>query len=193
MNTISEINILPKDFTFMKYGLEVRLVNEDDSEFILSLRADPKKTKYMKTLDNNIETQREWIREYKKRERKGLDYYLIYMNSDYKPIGLNRISHINYIEKIAKASSWITIDGLVNEAYKMSSIHSEIAFNILNLDKLIFEVHKDNKQLIKAYKNLDHTPFDYESDFINYSVSKDEFMKAYNTDTAKLLLQKESS
>ena len=185
------MNILPVDFTFKKYGLKVRLVNEDDSEFILSLRADPIKTKYMKTLDNNIETQREWIREYKKRERKGLDYYLIYLSSSNKPIGLNRISHIDDINKIAKASSWITIDGLVNETYKMSSIHSEIAFNLLNLDKLIFEVHKDNKLLNKAYKNLDHTQSEHEPDFINYSVSKDEFMKAYNSDTAKLLLQRE--
>lgn len=182
---------LPHDFSLEKYGLKVRLVNEDDAEFILSLRANPDRTKHMVTLSYDIKKQKEWIQEYKKRERDGLDYYFIYSNSENKPIGLNRISHINFIDKTAKASSFITIKGLVYQAFKISTIHSEIAFNLLNIDTLKFEVHKNNKGLIKAYKHLDHKDPGIGKDFVLYSVSKSDFIKSYNSNTTKLFLQNE--
>ena len=39
-------------------------------------------------------------------------------------------------------SSWIVIDGLVNEVFEMSIIQSEIAFDLLKIDTFICEVHK---------------------------------------------------
>ncbi len=180
---------LDENFKLEKYGLKVRFVNENDADFILSLRSNPNRTKYMITLDDDIESQRRWIQEYKKREKEGFDYYFIYSNVENKPIGLNRISQINYIEKTAKASSWITVEGLIYETFKISTIHSEIAFNLLDLNTLRFEVHKNNKGLIKAYKNLDHKNPDNGKDFVLYSVTKSDFIKSYNNKTTKLLLQ----
>ena len=61
---------LDENFSLERYGLKVRLVNENDADFILSLRTDPNRTKYMITLDDEIESQRRWIQEYKKREKE---------------------------------------------------------------------------------------------------------------------------
>ena len=64
---------LQENFSLERYGLKVRLVYERDAEFILSLRTNPYRTNYMLTLDNEIENQKNWIQEYKKCEKEGLD------------------------------------------------------------------------------------------------------------------------
>lgn len=179
---------LDENFTLEKYGLKVRLVNENDAEFIVSLRSDPTKTKYMITLNNEVETQRRWIQEYKMREKEGLDYYFIYSNVEDKPIGLNRISHVDYIEKTAKASSWITVGGLINEAFKMSIIQSEIAFNLLKIDAFRFEVHKENSSLIRFYKLFDCKYIDNGTDYYYFINVKNDFLKTYDKSLTKMLL-----
>lgn len=141
------MNKLPENFSLKKYGLEVRLVNEHDADFILSLRSDPNKTKYMVTIDSDIERQKEWIQEYKKREKEGLDYYFIYNNTEGEPLGVNRISHVDYKEKLAKSSSWITIEGLTTEPFILQLIQNEIAFNLLDIDILKGEIHKKKQSI----------------------------------------------
>ena len=84
---------LRSDFTFNRYGLNVRLVNEEDAEFIVNLRTDPQLGMYLCKISNDIDKQIEWIREYKKREIAGIDYYFIYYLNGL-PIGVNRILNI---------------------------------------------------------------------------------------------------
>ena len=180
---------LPEDFSLEKYGLKVRLVNESDAYFILSLRSDPSKTKFMITLDDEIESQKKWIQEYKKRESEGLDYYLIYSNIEDEPIGLNRISHVDYKERTAMASSWIAVDGLVNEAFKMSIIQSEIAFDLLRIDTFICEVHKKNSRVIRTFKLFDYKFKDFGTDYYRFYIEKDDFLKTTDNHLTKLFLQ----
>ena len=185
----NEMNKLDKNFSLEKYGLKVRLVNEDDAAFIVSLRSDPDKTKYMITLDNNIESQKEWIKEYKKREREGLDYYFIYSNNMDIPIGVNRISHIDFKERIAKTSSWIAIKGLINETFKMSVIQSEIAFNILGLETTWCDIHKENKKVVKIFEKFNYKFKDTGTKFYHLYVTKNQFLKSYDHHLSKLFLQ----
>ena len=76
---------LPENFQIEKYGLSVRLVNEDDAELIIKLRTDPVLGKYIHATSPDIEQQRAWIRAYKKRESEGLEYYFIFYK-DGKPL-----------------------------------------------------------------------------------------------------------
>ena len=69
---------LDSDFTYEKYGLQLRFVNEDDAEFIIKLRTDPKLGKFIHSTSSDIEEQKKWIRAYKKREQAGTDYYFIF-------------------------------------------------------------------------------------------------------------------
>ncbi len=66
---------LPSNFELEKYGLHVRLVREEDAEFILQLRTDPLLSRFLHATKNNLQKQKEWIRDYKLREAKGEDYY----------------------------------------------------------------------------------------------------------------------
>jgi hypothetical protein len=69
---------LPENFTLERYGLQVRLVNEGDAEFIVALRTDPRLSRYIHETSPSIEAQKEWIGNYKKREAQGLDYYFMF-------------------------------------------------------------------------------------------------------------------
>ena len=77
-NSEKEItNKIPENFTIERYGLNVRLVEEKDAGFILSLRTNPKLSRYIHNTDDSLDKQRQWIRDYKKRELEGKDYYFI--------------------------------------------------------------------------------------------------------------------
>ena len=48
---------LSSDFSMNLYGLNVRLVIEEDAEFILNLRLDPELGNYMNKVSNKIDAQ----------------------------------------------------------------------------------------------------------------------------------------
>lgn len=171
---------LPEDFSLEKYGLKVRLVNENDADFILSLRANLERTKYMVTLDKNVLKQKRWIKQYKKREFKGLDYYFIYSNVEDKPIGLNRVSRINPINKTAKDVSLIAIKGLKYEALKMIIIRNEIALKTLGIEKLWGEVHKKNSNAIKIFRLFGYEIEDMGKEYLRITLKKKDFYRALN-------------
>ncbi len=169
---------LPDNFFMEKYGIKVRLVVEDDAEFILSLRANPYRTMHMKTLNYEIENQKEWIREYKKREKEGLDYYFIYSNKEDKLLGVNRISNIDYEHKRGKSSSWIAVEGLKFEPLKMLILGNEIVFNILGIVMSWGEVHKNNSRVIKIFNLFGYNFIESASEYYNFTIHKDDYLKA---------------
>ena len=169
---------LSESFSLEKYGLKVRLVNVDDANFILSLRANPNRTKHMMTLDFSLESQKEWILEYKKREKEGLDYYFIYSNIEEKPIGVNRISHLNLNAKTGKSSSWIAVEGLKYEPLKMLLIGNEIVFNLIGFDMSWGEVNKNNSRAIKIFKLFGYKLKDVGTEYYDFTLINSDFLKA---------------
>ena len=170
--------MLPQDFQFSKFGITARLVSEEDAKTIVSFRSDPKRTQYMITLDSNIDKQKEWIKEYKIREAKGEDYYFIFHDNLGNPIGLNRISHIDYTKKQAKGSSLITIKNDKAYGVKVSIIKSIIAFDILELEKIYADVHKENKKAIKLLELLNFRFIDTETDFFDLILDRKSYFQS---------------
>ena len=170
--------MLPQDFQFSKFGITARLVSEEDAKTIVSFRSDPKRTQYMITLDSNIDKQKEWIKEYKIREAKGEDYYFIFHDNLGNPIGLNRISHIDYTKKQAKRSSLITIKNDKAYGVKVSIIKSIIAFDILELEKIYADVHKENKKAIKLLELLNFRFIDTETDFFDLILDSKSYLQS---------------
>lgn len=140
---------LPLDFSMKKYGIEVRLVEERDASFILSLRTDDKLSRFINHTDSDENTQRQWIRDYKTREAEGKEYYFIY-SKDGVPFGLNRIYNING-EKCT-GGSWLCKSGTpVEQAIPTSLIFRDIMFDILDLKEDNFEVRKGNLKVQKFH------------------------------------------
>ena len=183
---------LNDDFSLEKYGLKVRLINENDADFILSLRANPNRTKHMITLDYNLESQRKWIQEYKKREKEGRDYYFIYTNAEGTPIGVNRASSVDFNTKTSKSSSWITIEGLKSEPLKMLIIGNEIIFNLIGVETSWGEVKKDNYRAIKIFKLFGYKLNNVNTEYCDFSLSKRDFFKACENSILSRIISKDT-
>lgn len=167
------MNKLPENFTIERYGLIVRLVEEKDAGFILSLRTNPKLSRYIHNTDDSLDKQRQWIRDYKKRELEDKDYYFIYYYEG-KPIGVNRIYDIH--DSWATGGSWVCLPGCdPQQSIATSMILREIMFEVLNLEEDRFDVRKGNRMVIKAHKMFGaHVTGESDEDYY-FSLSKNSY------------------
>lgn len=146
--------ILDKDFQLVRYGLEVRLVNEFDASFIYRLRTDPKLSRFVHAVNGTVEGQVEWIRQYKQREQKGVDYYFIFIYEG-RPVGVNRIYNIT--ETSFTFGSWMFIDGIPFFCSMAGAVIArEIAFELLDKDieMEISGTHEKNKKVLYFSRSL---------------------------------------
>lgn len=142
---------IPSDFTYKNYGLTVRFVREEDAPFILELRTNKKLSRYLHETDNDLEKQIEWIREYKKREQAGTDYYFIYYSKGC-PIGVNRIYNIT--EYSSTGGSWIcSTEATVEESLATNFICNEIC-DMFEIPSGPFNVSKGNSQVLKFHLRM---------------------------------------
>ena len=143
---------LRNDFSHKAFGLEARLVNECDVDYILSLRTNKHLTRFIHQTDNNRDKQLEWIRSYKNREHEGREYYFIYFQNN-KPVGLNRI--YNIFEYYGTIGSWIcNPDNEAEVSLATYLLMFDLMFNHIKLDITIFDVRKENKHVWKLHKML---------------------------------------
>lgn len=141
---------LTKNFCLEKYGLRVRLVDSTDAEFILSLRTNPKLSRYIHNTKDDLERQIKWISDYKDREAAGQEYYFIYY-CEGNPIGVNRIYDIH--ETWATGGSWICAIGCSpQQSVGTSLICRDIMFDYLGLSEDRFDVRKENKLVVRMHK-----------------------------------------
>lgn len=140
---------IDKRFSLKRYGLMVRLVNEEDAEYIVNLRSDPDLGKYLNNTPNDLEKQKEWIRDYKAREYLGLEYYFIFYFRN-KRIGVIRIYNIK--NKSATGGSWICTPNLPFELpILIVLIMREILFENMMLEIETMDTRKENKKVIKMH------------------------------------------
>ncbi len=173
--------ILPENFTMEKYGLFSRFVNEEDAEFIIKLRTDPKLGKLIHDTSSSLEKQLEWIRNYKIRERKGEDYYFIFFK-DNRPVGLNRMYCIH--GTTFTTGSWVfSPETSFDSCVAASIMVRELAFEQMGmeLEDGWDGVHVDNHKVIKFNKmiGLKETGrfMDVKGEYIAMQLSKNDFEK----------------
>lgn len=142
---------LSPDFQGEQYGLKYRLVNEKDAEDIVRLRNSPHVGIFLHETSTDVEDQVDWIKEYKKREKEGRDYYFIFFK-DNKPIALDRIYNINTI--YATPGSWVIDPNYSSFEIVLATlfIMGHIMFDVLEIELSVFEVVKQNKQVLKYHK-----------------------------------------
>ena len=170
-----------------KYGIQVRLVEESDAEFILKIRTDPKLSRFIHATDDSVEKQRDWIREYKKKEAEGKEYYFLY-SKDGVAFGVNRIYDI-HSERVT-LGSWVCQQGLPFELPVLSLvILYEIVLGQLLYDCIYFECRKQNKKVIKTNLLLGAEQISEDDLYYYFIMRKEKFyekrdniLKLLNTD-----------
>lgn len=134
-----------------RYGLVFRLVEESDAEFILSLRTDPKLSKHVSPVENDLNKQKAWIRSYKEREAQELEYYFLFENPDHEPQGVVRL--YDFSGKTYTSGSWLVKPGSDEfTAIKSDLFISSFAFDELGFDQCLFDVRKANKKVVRFHK-----------------------------------------
>jgi len=140
---------LPSNFSIEKYGLKVRLVNENDAKFIVDLRTHPKLSRFIHYTVPDINKQIEWIKAYKSREEEGNEYYFIFSIGN-KPVGLNRIYNIE--EERFTSGSWVFDPDTPFEGSVASALITRIiAFELLGkeMENSYDGCHIENKKVLK--------------------------------------------
>ena len=171
---------LPIDYKVDRYGLQARLVEEKDAQFIVDLRTNHH-TRFMSTVSGDLRKQIEWIRSYKKRESEGTDYYFIF-SKDGKNIGLNRIYDIR--GNVFSTGSWaFTQEAPFGAAFLAQVICREIAFEELELayEEDPIGVHVDNINVLKynfavGLKDIGRVTIE-KGEYVSLGLAKEDFEK----------------
>ncbi|MDX9682578.1 GNAT family N-acetyltransferase [Pseudomonas protegens] len=133
--------------------VKLRLVEEDDAEFILSLRTDSNYNQHLSQVTGGVTEQVEWIRRYKEDEKNKLQYYFIIERNDGVRCGTLRVYDIR--PDSFSWGSWI----LNEDKTRFAAIESafliySFGFDHLKFEKSHFEVRKENTKVISFHEKM---------------------------------------
>lgn len=127
--------------------VNLREVRLSDAPFILSLRCDKKKSKYLHKTENNLQNQIVYLEKYFSLDN---EWYFIIENKKKLPLGTSRIYGIN--GRQYTGGSWLMKDGcLPEETLEGALLARFMAFEVLGFEKDCFDVRKDNKKVVRFH------------------------------------------
>jgi RimJ/RimL family protein N-acetyltransferase len=162
------------------YGknINMRTVIIEDAEFIYNMRQNQNKTKYLSKVIGTVESQKEWIENYKQREEDKKEFYFVIESKDKEKLGLVRM--YDFQHESFCWGSWL----IKENAPKSTAIESalqiyEFGFYTLGFEKSHFDVRKGNDKVIAFHqrfgaKIVDEDELDY---FFNFEKSEYEITK----------------
>lgn len=166
-------------------SIRLRFVEETDAEFILKLRLDERYNKFLSDVDSDLQSQREWIRKYKKEEKAKKQFYFIVERLNGTPCGTFRIYDLE--EEHFTLGSWILNEDKTRYAVLESAIlASKFGFEELGYKKYRFDVKKDNKRAISFYIRIGATKIDEDEHSYFFELTESDFYAAYD-DVASML------
>ena len=177
--------LLPTDY----YGCHFRLVKIEDANFILSMRNQEKLSRYISWTSVEIESQIKWLKEYKVREKRGEDFYLICLKGDKETkLGVNRIYNIS--DDDFEIGSWVfSPDAGPNMAILGDLFTRSIAFEKLHFKTCRIAVRKKNRTVLKYTRSFnptlvseDELSYFFELNYDAFKVQKDKYLKILSFD-----------
>ena len=168
---------------FYKYGLRFRTVEVEDAAFIVELRNDEALARFLSKTSPDVEHQKEWLREYKKREELNQEAYFVALDKNQKRLGLNRL--YNFEEDCFEIGSWIYSAGLDLSTPILGDLAvRDYGFETLGFSTCRFVVRKANLQVLKYHVGFNprqdgETDLDYlfSLSYENYKKQRDKLLK----------------
>lgn len=159
-------------------NINLKTVEIEDAQFIFELRQNQEKTKYLSKVTGTVDSQREWIKNYKEREKEQKEFYFLIESKKHEKLGLVRMYDF-------KCNSFCWGSWLIKEnAPKSAAIESalqiyEFGFYKLNFDKSHFDVRKGNDKVVAFHQRfgariINENELDY---FFNFKKSDYEITK----------------
>jgi RimJ/RimL family protein N-acetyltransferase len=132
-------------------GLRILLrdAREEDAAFILSLRTDPRKARFLSPVEDDVARQREWIREYQ--ASVGQAYFVV-CGLDGEPLGTVRLYDAQ--GDSFSWGSWVLKEG----APMFAALESALLVYRLGLQwgfrAAHFQVHKANASVVAFHERM---------------------------------------
>ena len=134
-------------------NIRLRLARPTDAAFILSLRLDPTRNRFVSTVPDDAELQAAWLTEYQLRESQGLEYYFIIERGGGQPAGTVRL--YDFQGDSFCWGSWMMVpDTPPSVAMESALLVYELAFYNLGFCKSHFEVQVQNERVIAFHKRF---------------------------------------
>lgn len=136
-------------------NIYLRLINESDIDFLLSLRLNESLNKFLNKVSQEKEEQIKWLEDYKIRESFGTDYYFVIVDKNLGDLGFVRVYDIDYTKNTFTWGSWV----LKEDRPKYAAIESfllsyEFAFFQLDLNCAKFDARNKNHKAINFYERF---------------------------------------
>ena len=164
-------------------NINIRTVEIEDAPFILEMRQDKTKTKYLSKVRGTVESQKEWILNYKQREEKKQEFYFVIESKNNQKLGLIRM--YDFKDNSFCWGSWLIKDN----APKTTAIESalqiyEFGFYDLGFGMSHFDVRIGNDKVIAFHKRfgakiIDENELDYFFNFEkkDYEITKEKYKR----------------
>lgn len=157
--------------------LNLRIANEGDAEFILSLRLNPLLNKFVGHTDPSVEKQRVWINEAFTKEN---DFMFIIEDKKSNKCGTVAVYDIDYIKKRAEWGRLILKqDTLFTIPIEATIQLLNFAFNKLKLIELYGGANNENRAVVQYHKKYANVTAEDEK-FTWFSFDEKSLMKLKN-------------
>jgi RimJ/RimL family protein N-acetyltransferase len=157
--------------------LKLRLVEQSDAEFILSLRLDKRYNVFLSSITPDLESQKQWIKKYKYDEQAGNQFYFIVERKDGTPCGTMRVYDVRTDSFCW--GSWILNQNKTRYAALESAfLVYEFGFEHLGFEKSHFDVMKGNKGVIKFHQRMGAIQIDEDDQNLYFEITEDAVKNA---------------
>lgn len=132
----------------------LRLVEIDDASFVMNLRLNGQKAKFLSKVDDDVAKQKIWLSDYKAREMKGEEFYFIICSKTNMPCGTVRV--YDFINESFSWGSWLINSKVApfTAGIESALLIYEFAFKYLNLKKCHFEVITENTKVRSFHEKM---------------------------------------
>jgi RimJ/RimL family protein N-acetyltransferase len=125
-------------YTYLHY------VKVEDAEFILSLRTDPKNSRYINDTENDLDIQIEWIQQ---QQSKPNDYYFVICDLNNNPKGVISLYNFDQDGKNAEMGRLICPKSPI-QLYEALILIFCFGFETLGLKRMFYRMNPNNAEII---------------------------------------------
>ena len=174
---------LTQDFARGKY-VNIREVEVQDAEFILSLRCNENKARFINKTDNDIAKQKQYIKRYKTLND---EYYFIVTDKKHSSIGTIRMYELGNNDFVS--GSWLMVkESSAEQVLEGNFLMLNFAYYALNYRKFRFDVRVENKKVAAFHQIMGATvvskselDYFFEADLATYLANLAKLLNADST------------
>jgi len=155
--------------------VSLRLVEESDAEFILSLRLDARYNKYLSEVSADIDKQKKWIARSKLEEKSGTQFYFIITNRE-KSCGTVRVYDLK-VDSFSWGSWILNSDKTRYAAIESALLVYKFGFEDLGYNNCHFEVLNGNIGVVNFHKKFGAKIVGEDEECTYFELSKDDFSR----------------